>query len=343
MTGHLALAIAVGIGPVVLFLLGLVYLDSFKLVSIGTVFVVMLLGGCAAVASYLVSGPAMDALHLDYPHYSRYLGPVVEESFKASIMLYLFARNRIGFMIDAAVLGVAVGCGFSVFENGYYSYVFPEANAGIWIVRGFGTAIMHAGTAAIFGVTAQNLSERQAAFKPLNYLPGFLLAISMHSIFNQFGDWPLTSAVVTVFAVPFVLLMVFDKSEHEAHEWLIHDYETHEHLLADIESGAFTHSEAGRFVTDLAAKFDKADVSTIFEYIRLHTQLVLRAETLLLAREQGTPLPAASTDRDELVRLHELERETGKTALLAIWPHLKFSRRELWELHRLEARIIAHG
>jgi len=239
-------------------------------------------------------------------------------------------------MIDAAILGVAVGTGFSLFENVYYATVFPEANFGIWVVRGLGTAIMHGGAAAIFGVAAQNLSERHSRFNPLDYVPGFVAAISIHSLFNQFTDWPLQSAAVMVFVLPLILLFVFDKSEHQAHDWLIHDYESHEHLLADIRSGAFAHTEAGRFIGDLAAKFGKQDVEDIFTYLRLHTELVLRAEQLLLARESGKPSPSTENDRERFDRLHALESKIGRTALLTIWPHLKFGRTELWELHQFE-------
>ena len=35
------------------------------------------------------------------------------------------------------------------------------------------------------------------------------------------------------------------------------------------------------------------------------------------------------------------EKAIGRTALLALWPHLKFSRQEMAELYELEAR--SHG
>ncbi len=339
MPTHFLLEAALGLGPVLLFLLGLLYLDSFKLVGFATVAGVLLLGVLTGAASYFLSGPVMDALHVDFPHYSRYVAPTVEESLKAAAMIYLFARNRIGFMVDAAILGVAVGAGFSLFENVYYAYVFPDANVLVWSVRGFGTAIMHGGVSAVFGVSAQALSQRHATFNPLNYAPGLLLAIALHTLFNLFVAWPFQSTAATIVVLPMVLLFVFDKSEHEVHNWLMHDYQSHEHLLEDIETGKFTHSEAGRFITDLAAKFSNAVVADIFAYLKLHTELVIRAEQLLLARESGGKLAIAPADREHFARLKALERKIGKTAMLTIWPHLKFSHQELWELHQLEHRV----
>jgi RsiW-degrading membrane proteinase PrsW (M82 family) len=339
MPTHFALEAALGLGPVLLFLLGLLYLDSFKLVGFGTVAGVLLLGALTGVASYFVSGPVMTALHVDFPHYSRYVAPTVEESLKAAAMIYLFARNRIGFMVDAAILGVAVGAGFSLFENVYYAYVFPDANVLVWTVRGFGTAIMHGGVSAVFGVSAQALSQRHATFNPLNYVPGLLLAISLHTLYNLFIAWPFQSTAATIVVLPMVLLFVFDKSEHEVHNWLVHDYRSHEHLLDDIRTGKFAHSEAGRFIADLTAKFSNAVVADIFAYLKLHTELVLRAEQLLLARESGGEIVIEPADREHFATLRRLELKIGKTAMLTIWPHLKFSHQELWELHQLEGRV----
>jgi RsiW-degrading membrane proteinase PrsW (M82 family) len=340
MTSHFAIEAALGLGPVMLFLAALLYMDSFKLVGFGTVIGVLLMGGFAAIAAYFASAPVMDALHVDFPYYSRFVAPVVEETAKASVMIYLFARNRIGFMVDAAILGVAVGAGFSLFENVYYAYVFPDANIGVWMVRGLGTAIMHGGVMAVFGVTAQGLSERHATFNPLNYVPGLVFAIAIHSIFNQFTTWPLQSTAAVIVALPMAILFVFDKSEHQVHDWLVHDYESHEHLLDDIRSGKFAKSEAGRFISDLAAKLSKSALADIFAYIRLHTELVMRAEQLLLSREQGTSVSPARAVSDDFKRLHALKRKIGRTTMLTIWPHLKFGHQELWELHQLEARKL---
>jgi len=335
---HVQLEALFALGPVLLFLAGLLYLDSFKLVGITTVMAVMLLGVVAAGITYVTSGPLISVLHVHFWYYSRYVAPVLEETLKAGVMIYLFRRNRIGFAIDAAILGFAVGAGFALFENIYYAYVFPNADLSVWMVRGFGTAIMHGGVTAMFGITTYILSDRHTLSNAFNYLPGLALAISLHSIFNQFTAYPLISTAATVVVLPLSLLFFFDKSEHYVHDWLIVDYESHEHLLEDIRSGKFAHTEAGRLISAIAARFGTRVVADIFAYIRLHTELVLRAEEVLLARQGGNVAPLTKVDADHFKRLHALERKIGRTAMLATWPHLKFSRQELWELHQLEMR-----
>ena len=65
-----------------------------------------------------------------------------EEALKAVVIIGLFRINRIGLMLDAVIMGFAVGAGFSVVENIFYLLRFPELDTPVWMVRGIGTAIM---------------------------------------------------------------------------------------------------------------------------------------------------------------------------------------------------------
>jgi hypothetical protein len=138
-----------------------------------------------------------------------------------------------------------------------------------------------------------------------------------------------------IVGLPPAFLLIFTKSEHAVHQWLVDDYKSHRQLLDDIQSGRFAHSEAGRFIVTLSNRFDKATVADIFEYLKLHTLCVLRAENRSLARERNEKVVIGPSDRADLHRLAALEKKIGRIALMALWPHLHFSRRELWELHEL--------
>jgi RsiW-degrading membrane proteinase PrsW (M82 family) len=331
----------IALAPVLIFLAVFHRLDAFKLVSFVTVLIALGVGAVLATASYLVNGHVLDGLPIGFTDYSRYVAPVVEEGLKAGVMIYLFSRNRLGFMVDAAIVGFSIGAGFALLENVYYLYLFPEANIGVWLVRGFGTAVMHGGATAIFGVLAQSLTERHAKLNPALYLPGLAAAIALHAAFNHFPGAPVLTMAVTLLVVPLTLLMIFAKSEHAADKWLLADYKSHEHVLQEIRDGSFAQTEAGRFISDLAKRFDPEVVKDMFAYLQLHTELVVRAEQMLLARENGEILVPTAEDHDKLRRLHGLEKEMGHTALLTLWPHLQFSRKELWELYRLENQARA--
>jgi protease PrsW len=335
--------ILLGLSPVLMLLAVLVYLDSWKLVDFSRVVQMLAIGGLLAAAALLINGAALSLTHLELPTYGRYIGPWIEESLKAGVLVYLFVRNRIGFMVDAAIIGFTIGAGFGVAENLYVMWGFPEASVGVWLSRGFGTAVMHGGTTAIFGVVAQSLTERHARMNPALYLPGLLIAVVAHGVFNGLADLPTVATAGALVVLLLTLMLVFAKSEHKIHTWLLTDYESHQHLLEDIQSGKFQHEEGGRFILDLARHFDPSVVADAFAYVRLHTELVLRFDRLEMAREKGESVPFAE---EEWLRsfkdLHELERRIGKAALLSLWPHLHFSRRELWELYEVEHQA-RHG
>ena len=162
----------VGLLPVLIFLAVLVFMDSYKLVRLRLVLWVILLGGICAGLSYLANGWLIQQLDMPVLGFSRYVAPLVEETIKGLVMVYLFRTSRIGFLVDAAILGFAVGAGFAFVENLYYLVQGIGTNPGVWIVRGFGTAIMHGGVTAIFGVLAQTITERSMKINPLYYLPG---------------------------------------------------------------------------------------------------------------------------------------------------------------------------
>jgi len=326
----------VGLLPVLIFLLILLYMDSYKLVKLRTVLWVILTGALLPVAGYWVNGYAIDLLGWNFPTYSRYAAPVIEEGMKACVMIYLFRTNRIGFLVDAAILGFAVGAGFGVVENFYYLYLASDAQIAVWVVRGFGTAIMHGGTMALFGVMAQTLTERRMKINPLLYLPGFIVAITIHSVFNHFPGTPILTTVGTLLFLPPIFLIVFTKSARSMHEWLEVDFDEDALLLEQINSGEFTESRIGRFLQDLKQKFPGTVVVDMLCYLRLYTELALRAKGVLMMRENGLDTPVGERTRAKFEEMRYLEKSIGKTGLLAMSPFLQMTRKDLWQLYVLE-------
>lgn len=326
----------VGLLPVLVFLLILLYMDSYKLVSLRTIIWVILTGAVLPVAGYWLNGYAIGLLGWDFQTYSRYVAPVIEEGMKACVMIYLFRTHRIGFLVDAAILGFAVGAGFGVVENFYYLYMASDAHIAVWVVRGFGTAIMHGGAMALFGVLAQTLTERQMKINPVLLLPGFIVAITIHSVFNHFPGTPILTTLGTLLALPPVFLVVFEKSARSMHEWLEVDFDEDAMLLEQINSGEFTESRIGRFLQDLKQMFPGTVVVDMLCYLRLYTELALRAKGVLMMRENGLDTPVGERTKAKFEEMRYLEKSIGKTGLLAMSPFLQMTRKDLWQLYVLE-------
>ncbi len=326
----------VGLLPVLIFLIVLLYMDSYKLVSFRTILWVTLAGALMVFVGYWINGYVIAALGWDFTSYSRYAAPVIEEGLKASIMVFLFKTSRIGFLVDSAILGFAVGAGFGVVENFYYLYMASDAHIAVWVVRGFGTAIMHGGVMALFGVMAQVLTERNMKINPFLYLPGFLVAITVHSIFNHFPGTPILTTLGTLLVLPPILWVVFQKSARSMHEWLELDFDEDALLLEQINSGEFVSSKIGRFLQDLKQKFEGPVVVDMLCYLRLYTELALRAKGVLMMRENGLDTPVGERTRAKFEEMRYLEKSIGKTGILAMGPFLQMTRKDLWQLYVLE-------
>lgn len=89
----------------------------------------------------------------------RLVAPVIEELLKGALIIVLIRGGRVGFLVDATIQGFAIGAGFALVENLYYLGALPDSSLGLWLIRGFGTAIMHGGTTAIFAIFSKGLTQ----------------------------------------------------------------------------------------------------------------------------------------------------------------------------------------
>ncbi|NND43935.1 MAG: PrsW family intramembrane metalloprotease [Xanthomonadales bacterium] len=336
MTADLLVRAPVGLLPVLMFLVALLYLDSYKLVGLRTVILVIIAGGLMTVVSYFVNGFVSGLFDIHFGYYTRYVAPVVEEGLKALVIVYLFRTNRIGFLVDSAIMGFAVGAGFAVVEAFYYLYSIPDASMAVWIVRGFGTAIMHGGVTAIFGILSQTLTERNMKINPLLYLPGLVGAMTLHSLFNHFPVNPMLQTLIILVVLPPILFLVFRQSASHMHEWLQLDFDEDAKLLEEINSGEFTETKIGRFLQDLRSKFEGPVVVDMLCYLRIYTELALRAKGVLMMRENGLDAPVGERTKAKFEELAFLEDSIGKTGLLAMKPFLHMTRKDLWQMYVLD-------
>jgi len=335
MTVDLVVQVLLGLLPVVCFLAGLVYLDSYKLVGIRWVIGTIVTGGFITAVSYFVHSYLLDITDLEFVKYTYYVSPFVEEILKGLVILALIQTNRIGFLVDAAIFGFAVGTGFAVVENLYYLRMLPDMNIGVWIVRGFGTAIMHGGATAIFAVAGRALISQRRALGQTAFLPGLIIACVIHSVYNHFFFSPLLTTLGVLVALPMLMAVVFQQSEKSVEQWLDVGFDADTELLELINSGKLSDSKIGEYLHSLKEKFDGPIVADLLCYLRLHVELALRAKGLLMMRESGFINTAGKETRAKLEEMKYLENSIGATGKLAIRPFLQMSRKDLWQFYVL--------
>jgi len=333
----MVLLVVVGILPVLLFLGTLMLMDSFKLVRFNFVSIMIVTGGLLAALCYFINTTLLDLTGVSFVYYSRYGSPLVEELLKASVLLLLFRQHKVGFLIDAAICGFAVGAGFAVAENLYYLFVNDVRDAGVWIIRGFGTAIMHGGVTAAFAILSQALIDKHEKVSLAALLPGLLLATVIHSLYNHFFLPPIFSTMVTILLLPVLLYLIFEKSSAALHDWLELDFDADADLIHQINSGEFTETRVGHYLNDLRDRFEGLVIVDMLCYLRIYTELSMRAKGVMLMRQHGLEVPEDPDIEAQFVELRYLEKSIGRTGLLAIEPFLDISRRDLWHLNVLES------
>jgi protease PrsW len=332
-----ALVLMVTLLPVLCFLSALFALDSYKLVKIRSVVALLACGALAAALSYFANGGLLNLVDMDLKHFSRYVSPLVEETLKGLIVIFLFRGRRIGFLVDAAIAGFAVGAGFALVEN-LYIYVLaliPSSGLASWTVRGFGTAIMHGGTTAIFAVLTLSLLERSPNNFFRSLLPGFVLAVLLHSAFNHAILAPMQMTLAILLFLPPLMVAVFQYSERGVRDWLGRGFDVDTEMLELINSGRLSTSPVGEYLNTLKERFAGPIVADILCYLRLYIELGLRAKGILLMRENGFEAPLDEQTRAKFVEMKYLEGSIGKTALLAVKPMLRISQKNLRQIYML--------
>ena len=321
--------------PVLVFLAALVSLDSYKLVRLRAVLLTIALGVAAAVAGLGVNNWLADWLDLAWPQFVRYVSPFPEEILKTAFLVVLFARNRIGFMVDAAIRGFALGAGFASAENVFYLWLRPDADLSYWIIRGFGTAMMHGGVTAIAGILTQSYLERRKQPLLLAVIPGLIAAVAIHSLFNHFFLDPRLTTVLILIVFPLLIIIVFRASERKTRRWLGIGFDSDQALLEMVTTGVLAENPIGAYLHSLQGRFPGEVVADMLCYLRIHLELALRAKGMLLMREAGFEVPPDPGVQSQFEELRYLEKSIGTTGKLALHPFLHIRVRDLWQITML--------
>ena len=322
--------------PVLVLLAGLIYLDSYQLVPMRRIVLAIGVGVLVAGVTYVLNLWLMEELDLEFDTYKRYMAPVLEEFLKAVYPVSLVWRRRIGFLVDGAILGFAVGAGFAVVENILYVSTVATDNPLVWVIRGFGTAVMHGGVTAMFVVTYKSLSEQRSSRALHLLLPGFGIAAGMHSFFNHFFLSPILTTELVVLTVPAVMVAIFRSSENATQQWLGVGFDTDADLLTMIMTGNIAATRVGMYLGSLQERMRGEIVVDMLCYMRIFLERSIQAKGILIMREAGFDIPPDPDVKSKFEELRFLERSIGKTGKLALGPLLRVNDRDLWQLSMLQ-------
>ena len=335
--------------PVLVLLAVFDWLDAFELMSFREILILLVIGGFAALLSWPVSGRLLDTLPIGFSLYSRFVAPWIEEAIKGAAIVALFRMNRIGYKLDAVIAGFAIGAGFSVVENIIYLLRSPDYGAGTWLVRGFGTAVMHGATLAVLAAIAHEFAEREMReaanefdFHLWWFVPGYLVAVALHMAFNQFPDRPLIAMLGAIVVAPLVLIGIFHFGTREAERWLVAELAEHRAAVETLRGGGWPEGPAGEKIAALAGRLDAEGAKRVRRYWELKAWLVAEAEETLMEEATGDAEFSKSEVRAAFAELEGLKKALGRSTFAALRAYLPFSRNDQWEVAELRQRLNRH-
>jgi protease PrsW len=326
---------AASVLPVLVFLFALELIDTYKLLTLGRVLRSVGVGCAAAVVCYSINTGIYASGLVSPAVWARSGAPVIEEIAKALFVIWLLRTNRVGFMVDAAISGFAIGAGFAVLEN--LTYIPDLSSSGLIAsaIRGLGTAMMHGGSTAIFGTVSVGLTEIRDSRTWPTFLPGLAIAIAIHELYNQPLWRPVIAAVVVLVTLPVLIALIFWRSDRALEKWLGTKLDKDIDLLMMMATGTFGKSPAARYLRSLEKTFAPVVLGDMLSYLHLSLELSARAKGDLLRREMGFPVEPDPELPGQFKELKFLESQIGRAGKLALGPLLGQSRRDVWELQQL--------
>lgn len=325
------------IPPVFAFLWALRLLDTFRLVRLPRVIHAVGYGCGAALLCFLLDSAIFRMSPENADLHAKTAGPVIEEICTAAYVFWLVRTARVGFMVDAAICGFAVGAGFSLIENLYYMEVLGSSSLAVWTLRGFGTAIMHGGTTAIVGVVTARVPARSGHYQAIRFTAGLVLAIGIHIAWNIGLMTPLESSVAVLVGLPVLFWAIFVRSERALHRWMCDRLDHDIELLHIIQTGEYSDSRTSVYMQTLQLAFPPDEWRDMVRILEISAELSGTAKGNLLRVAAGLP-PSPHPGVDKLLaEMQLLKKRVGKAAARAIAPLHTRSARDLWELNQLRA------
>jgi hypothetical protein len=166
-------------------------------------------------------------------------------------------------------------------------------------------------------------------------VPGLVVAIVVHSLYNQLGQIPLASVAALLIGMPLLLVGVFERSERATRDWLGTGLDADVETLELILSGEISASRIGQFLDALRSRFPGPVVADMLCLLQIRLELAVRAKGMLIARGAGVELPVDADIRANVTEMKYLEKSIGVTGKAALLPLLRGHSRDLWQVRML--------
>ena len=312
--------ILVSVIPLLLYLLVLKSLDSFRIVHWRWLVVCMAAGCGSCFVAWAFS--EMSAA-LAVPFYA----PLFEEILKALVALCVMRLFRIVFFAEALCYGAAIGAGFSLVENIIYIYFSPDMLFATALFRGLGTSMLHIGCSSLFLVLW--LLAKNNSWKTVFRLWGIIPCILIHALYNLHHFQPLVQMVAVVVIFLVIFLCVSNYNEKCIGKWLDQSMMNDIDLLSAIKDGTLPDTKAGQYLMSVKEQFDPYVFLDMICYVQLYLELTITAKSRMMLRESGLLDAESEDDKSQrtamLKEFNTLRGNIGKMGEIILHPIVKMT------------------
>lgn len=327
------MSIVAALLPVAIYIFVVYRLDSFALLSVRRLVLLVLSGMLAALACFGLFS-LLDRVVAE--NVSDHLYPLLEEMVKAIPLLFLASRKKMVFFIDSVICGAAVGGGFSILENIFYLVLGDPLGLGTVLFRGLEVALIHMGCSAIMSVGLMfsvRLIERRKASMSIKrgdtLMAVFLLLIApaLHVLHNVFHFNPIVQFAVVLGTMAGLLAWIYQFDGEMIHRWLDRGLDKQVDLLRSIREGKLGETKTGQFLISVKESVPPEVFFDVICYVQLHVSLAVAAKSRFMMREAGLDLPLEEDRKTTILSQFDeylsLEKSLGKSARMTIAPVVK--------------------
>ncbi len=342
----LALLIATLVPLVILYII--YTLDLYKT---GTFKYVLLCVVCG-IAAYLVAKQINYELYmrsiLTRKEIIRYAAPLIEETLKALVLIYLVRRPNFTYFVDGAIYGFAAGIGFAVVENYEYLAGLQGAGLGLAISRVLSSNLIHASASATIGIALGLGRFERPLRRILVMLAGWVAAILLHSIFNHItlavsGGMLLVYAAMLGLGAAGLIAFIISRGLAEEKSWI-------EEKLGDADR--VTQKEAAmvqklsnlqEILAPLAERFGAEKAEQIEKFLIIQARLGILRKTLDKLNDDKMRTAVENQMADLRTQMDDARRAVGSYCMLYLRNIFPENASPLWGIleQRIQEKIAA--
>jgi RsiW-degrading membrane proteinase PrsW (M82 family) len=318
-TSILALGIATFIPIIILYL---IYTrDLYGTGAFQYVILCFLWGWVAFAIAAFLNGWLIGDEIVDRLTVLRFIAPFEEEILKGLILIYLIRRPHFTYFVDGAIYGFAAGIGFAVIENFDYILGTTSGALDVAIGRVISTNLIHATGSSVVGIAFGLARFSRGSGRTFRVLAGLILAIAIHTGFNNLvtrvtsGLLLVYAAVVGVTGVGAIWASI-QRGLAEEKAWIEETLGMSDRVTASEAAVVHRISDVDEILKPLAMRFGEEKASQIEKFLFIQARLGILRKTLEKLQDESL-LEATRQEMAQLQQeMDEARRSVGSMPMM---------------------------